>query len=379
MFFTGNIVQQFAYVSSLSAHVKFFHFCAFERMLEEKSRNVRQRALDIIRDSGAAGIGQKELEKALGISKSYCSEVLSSLNEEKLIKKTDKKGSASTIYLYENYPGRLEGTLRTGLLKSSEYIPTMAFLMEYASSENSKMLFRFYNSTMELIDDLRRGALEFALAPTNALILSALLTTDLKICSGVSSGGSGIIISGNWDKDAILSTEVSSMISMSLHAPEEGLPEEIETFSDPEKGISKFVEEKYRAIAIWEPYLSIFREKFKPERIVDYESIMDRFPCCSLATTRSFWMRYGEDFGESIAEFMKGNTTGFENIELIRKSINIISEKLNVKPEIVERSMGSYDFTSRKISRGMLAGLGISLSKRQESQIFTSGLLVYDR
>lgn len=348
-------------------------------MVEEKNSSIRKRALKLIRDSGVAGIGQKDLEKALGISKSYCSEVVSSLGEEKLIKKTDRKGSASTIYLFENYPGKLEGIFRAGLLKSSEYIPTMAFLMDYASSENSEMLFKFYNSTMELIGDLRAGALEFALAPTNALILSALLTTDLKICSGISSGGSGIVFSENWDKDALLSTEVSSMISMSLHAEDEHMPEEIETFSDPDKGLSKFLEEKYRAIAIWEPYLTIFRGKYTPERIVDYESIMDRFPCCSLATTRSFWLRYQKAFGKYVSEFMNGNTTGLENHELIRKALNIISEKLKLKPDLISKSMDSYDFTSRKISREMLAGLGISLSKRQEDQIFASGLLVYDR
>lgn len=335
--------------------------------------------MELIRDSGAAGIGQKELEKALGISKSYCSEVVSKLNAENLIRKTERKGVGSTIYLFENYPGKLEGHFRAGLLKSSEYIPAMAFLMDYAASQDSEMIFRFYDSTMELIGDLRAGILEFALSPTNALILSALLAADLKICSGLSSGGSGIIFSDSWEKEALLSTEVSSMISMSLHAPEKDTPDEIETFTDPEEGLTRFLEAKYRAIAIWEPYLSIFRKKYTFGRIVEYEKIMDRFPCCSLATTRSFWRRNEVILGERISEFMRGVATGFENSSLVSKAVNIISEKLNIKPELIRESMESYDFTSRKISREMLAVLGITLSRRQEEQIFASGLLVYDR
>ncbi len=348
-------------------------------MLAGKKGGARKRALQIIRDSGSRGIGQKDLEKALGISKSYCSEVVAGLNSDGLIVKAGRKGIGSTIYILEFYPGKLEGIFRAGLLKSSEYIPSMAFLMDSAASIGSRVVFRFYDSTMELIGDLKAGSLEFALAPTNALILSALLSSDLKIHSGLSSGGSGIIYSKEWRKDALLSTEVSTMISMSIHAPDSETPEEIETFSDPEKGLAKFVDEKYRAIAIWEPYLSAFRKDFSPEKVVKYESIMDRFPCCSLVTTRPFWLRNGESFGQRMQDFLDGTVTGFENGGSIDKAVEIVSEALKMKPELIRESMGSYDFLSRKISRKMLASLGISLSMRQEKQIFASGLIIYDR
>lgn len=344
--------------------------------MAEKRGDISEKALKIIQDSGVSGIAQKDLEKSLGISKSYCSEVISRLKEKKLILKTGKRGEGATIYLLENYPGKLEGYLRTGLLKSSEYVPAMAFLMNFASSSDARMLFRFYNSTMELLNDLRAGALEFALAPTNSLILSALLSSDLKICSGLSSGGSGIFFAGDWKRDALLSTEVSSMISMSLHVPENGIPEEIETYSDPGEGMKKFLKEKYRAIAIWEPYLHILKEKVEPEKFLDYGSIMDRFPCCSLATTKSYWKHNKDSFEGRISEFANGRISGFENEEFIENAVSEISDTLKLKPEFIRRSMETYDFTSRKISRTKLSELGLSLSRRQEDEIFASGLLV---
>ncbi len=345
-------------------------------MARKKRGDVYNKSLDLIIRAGASGLKQKELESMLGISKSYCSEIISRMVSEGLVKRVTIKGVGATVYLKDLYPGRLAGILRTGLLKSSEYVPAMSFLMQYASTIGVDISFRFYDSTVKLLEDLRLAALEIALAPTNSLILSALLGMDIRICSGLSSGGSGIIFEKNWEKDALLSTEVSSMITMSLRANSEIVPSKIESFSDPGTGSSRFKTEKYRAIAIWEPYFSLLKGEISPEVVIDYSDALDGFPCCSLATTREFWAENWKLFHDDIPKFMTDDITGLEERDYVKKAIGILSDNLGIRPDIISGSLDSYNFSNKKINRDHLTKMGISLSKRQEDQIFDSGLLI---
>lgn len=345
-------------------------------MARGKANDVRSRTLRLLKEAGVSGIKQKEIENTLGISKSYCSEVISRFVREGVVVRKGEIGTSAIIFLRDYFPGKLKGSYRAGLLKSSEYVPAMSFLLQYAESVGSNMIFRFYDGTTGLLDDLRSGALEFALAPTNSLILSALLSVELRICSGLSSGGSGIVFRKSWRKDALLSTEVSSMISMSLRATDVEMPETIESFADPETGLKMFKKDRYRAIAIWEPYFSMIRGSTQIEKVLDYEKILDGFPCCSLATTRSFWVQNGEFFQGEMQRFMKNELTGLEEEKWLKEAVSIVAEALNLDPSFVEASLNSYNFGDKKISRSQLSNLGISLSKRQEEEIFASGLLV---
>lgn len=345
-------------------------------MTKKKRGDIYAKTLDLISRSRSKGLKQKDIENFLGISKSYCSEIISKMVSDGMVKRASQKGIGATVYLLEFYPGKLDGVFRVGLLKSSEYIPVMSFLMQYAESAGSEINFRFYDSTVEVLEDLRSGALEFALAPTNSLILSALLAIDLKICSGLSSGGSGIIFERNWKKNALLSTEVSSMISLSLRAGDSDVPDEIESFANPVDGSSRFLKEKYRAIAIWEPYFTIIKEEMKPDRVIDYTDVLDGFPCCSIATTKTFWTENRDPFRSAIPKFLKDEITGFEHKKWLAKAVGIVAETLGMKSEIIEKSLQSYNFSDKKIRREMLANMGISLSKRQEDEIFESGVLI---
>ncbi len=345
-------------------------------MTGKRRGDIYGKALDLVSRARSRGMKQKDLENFLGISKSYCSEIISKMVSDGVVKRVSQKGMGATVYLLEFYPGKLDGVTRVGLLKSSEYIPVMSFLMQYAESVRSRVNFRFYDSTIEVLGDLRSGALEFVLAPTNSLILSALLTIDLKIFSGISSGGSGIIFEKEWKKNALLSTEVSSMISLSLRAEGSDVPDEIETFSNPEDGSHRFLNGKYRAIAIWEPYFSILKDEVKPERVVSYTEVLDGFPCCSIATTKTFWTENRGQFEIEIPKFLNNEVTGFENSEYLQKAIGIVSENLDINRDLIEKSLHSYNFSDKKIHRELLAQMGISLSRRQEEEIFESGVLI---
>lgn len=344
-------------------------------MSGKKRGEIRTRALKLIEKSRGSGIKQKELEQSLGISKSYCSEVISGLAREGRVERIGEIGKEAAIYLTEYYPHRREGLVRVGLLKSTEYIPAMSFLLQYFESNNARVLFRFFDGTSSLLDDLRNNLLEFAFAPTSSLILTAILSPNIRIYSGLASGGSGIVFQDQWERNALLSTEVSSMITMSLKISGNNM-DEIQTFDDPADGLKRFIGERYRSITIWEPYLTMLEERIVPSKIIRYRDILGNFPCCSMATTDSFADVDSELFNSIIPKFMNNKITGLEHKEWFAKAVNIIAENLGIDTLTVEKSLKSYDFSDKKIDRNQIVNLGISLSKRQEEEIFTSGLLM---
>ena len=344
----------------------------------KKERNLAGEVMKLISGSGAQGILQKEIESSLGISKSYCSETVTRLEKQgRIIRKRDR-GRSVTVYSVDFYPGEVQGVIRVGLLKSSEYIPMIALLTEFSKRDGTRLILRFYKRTHELMSDLRTRNLEFAMAPTSSLILTAILDGGIMILIGLASGGSGVIGQSKAGNNAILSTEVSSMISMSLKS---SAPDEfghIEPYDDPRDGVKRFLEEGFAKIAIWEPYFSELLNNPSCRIYASYGEIMNGFPCCSLATSRIYFDEHKDRITELVERYTSLDMKNLKTGSSYSKAVAGLARATRFKKEDIEKSLSSYDFSKIHIKRQMLAGFGISLSQRQEDEIFVSGCVIED-
>lgn len=330
---------------------------------------MRDKILEAVLMASRDGIYQRDLQQLLGISKSYCSEQLAYLSDEVNLVSKRLEGGLYKIYHIEYFPGQVNGVVRIGLLKSSEYIPAIVAFSKLYSSIGTKLFYRFYDGTKELYRDFNSSTLEFILAPTQATILTGLMSDTLVIIAGLASGGSGIL-SHTSGREAILSTELSSMISLASENAGVDLPEEIVSYDDPVKAVEDYISGKFSMIAIWEPYFSFLKEKPGNAVVLDYHDVLGDFPCCCVAVNREYYS-LKKDLCESWAsEYFRTARDVAPNSDGFREAVEMVSEGTGMKLEIVEKSLGTYEFTHNRIGLGELKRLGINLSSRQVEELF---------
>ncbi len=340
-----------------------------------KSLTVREQILNLVRSNARTGIYQRDIQKTLGISKSYCSEQLTYLSRvsQKIAKR--KEGGLTKIYEIEYFPGILKGVLRIGMLKSSEYIPSIATFHTIFGSERYRIFVRFYNSTRQLIQDFNMGTLEIMLAPTKSIIMSGIMGENLKVISGLASGGSGII-SHDEGREAILSTELSSMISLASDSTHNYLPEDIESYDEPTSAVSAYISGECNKIAIWEPYFSDIIKMPGNSILLKYNDIMGDFPCCCAAVNINFYEIAGNEIRQWNSDYRRLTTVYDIDIRELNNAIILISDATGIEKSVVEKSLENYSFNSNTISMMLLKKMGVGLSERQKKNIFLPDVLV---
>lgn len=343
-------------------------------MVSGKPPRIRNQIIELVRKRARDGIFQKDLQELLGISKSYCSEQLAYLSEVSHIIAKRKEGGLVKVYHLEFYPGMLKGVARIGMLRSSEYIPSIATFNEVLGKAGFKVFFRFYDGTRELIRDFNMETLEFMLAPTQALIMSGLVEDNLMIFSGLASGGSGII-SHQSGRPAVLSTELSSMISLASENMLQKLPGEIESYDNPNAAMNDYLAGKCSMIAIWEPYFSQIVELPGNSVLIRYTEVMGEFPCCSAAVNRNCYDALKKSVEIWISDYAKLRVPEDRRLPSFREAVQKVSEATGVGPAVVEASMAGYDFAQNRISLGKLREFGINLSARQRERLFLPDVL----
>lgn len=345
-------------------------------MQPDRRKTIRNRCLSLIRKATFHGVFQRELEVMLDISKSYCSEVVSSLENGGKIIRNKERGKITRIYVPDYYPGNVAGLVRVGLLRSSEYVPLLSYILEHFGQSGQNVKLRYYNSVFEIMTDFSSHALDLCLAPTTALIFSAIMGSEMKILTGTASGGSGIIQQDNAVNEGILSTETSSMISLALSSQLPDSYPKVVSFDEPANGLRKFLEQKYSKIAIWEPYFSSALKLKGRSVFASYNEMLDSFPCCSLASGISFFSENRDVLEHLTESYLSIDTLKRKDNAYYREALRSVSRVTKFQIQFVERTVGSYDFSSTRIEKQLLSKFGISLSERQAESIFLPGVLV---
>ncbi|MVT14715.1 MAG: winged helix-turn-helix transcriptional regulator [Euryarchaeota archaeon] len=269
-------------------------------------------------------ITQRELRERLGISKSYLSEILKSMEDKGTIIR--KKITKRTIVVGLNK----KKFLRIGILKASEY--AAVFLSSKEIKEFSVHII-IYNNSLEEMRDLLTEKIDIAFAPAITGLIFHMVDNDVVMISACSRGGSGVIYRDE-RIDYLGSTFLSTMDIISRQFSDKKV--RIKYFSSPEEILNSYYRGDVQAISIWEPYFSIVEEGKKIQFSKD-------IICCGLITLKKNIDERILKFNE-VFNYESNNLREGKNREEASK---MISQRLNIDYEIILKSLDSYIFETK--------------------------------
>lgn len=229
------------------------------------------------------GVWQSELESMFGFSKSNISETVKSMESRGLVVRRKEGNVLNRAWLTEYFPGNLEGVLRIGILRSSEYLPALMIIERICMERKIKPMVRTFKSSVKMLECLSLGSLELAMAPAMTQIIYASIRIDIRFLSSIATGGSSIYENTKSESNLCSGSEISTMALMTRKFLER-LPEvTYVTYENAEDGISDFLGGKSRYIAVWEPYCSYLENQEGIRKIYDYSELLGNHPCCILS------------------------------------------------------------------------------------------------
>ncbi|MEM1593412.1 MAG: winged helix-turn-helix transcriptional regulator [Archaeoglobaceae archaeon] len=272
--------------------------------------------LELVKEKG---ILQSEIAKTLNLSKSTVSDILSELEEKKLIVREEISQKSYRVWLAKYYPGAIEGMVRVGILKASEYGKVV-----YAG-EKVGAIFKVYKNALEATKDLVHGVTDIVASPFITQAFFGVLMKNLKIFRVVAMNGSGVVFSNGRRFGCSEFSTMERILRKYLRVRD--LNEEIKFFDSPEEMISEL--KNLRGIAIWEPYLSSFDE------VEMFDEVVGDFVCCSLAVNRSFLEKNQNLFENFVNEYDRSKPS---------QGVRKLAEMLGMSEKIVKKSLNSYRF-----------------------------------
>ncbi len=304
---------------------------------------IEERLLRLLKDAKYDGILQSEIVKALGVSKSRVSEILSYLEKKGVIVRKIEIGKSYRVWLSRYYPfGEL---IRVGILKSTEYAAII-------SSVSYDVL--IYDNAIDLTRDLVLEKVDVAASPLVTQVMFGIMMKNLKIFNVIAENGSGVVFGDK--KNGIFGTTEMSAMEMNLKAVRDRLDVRcFRYFASPEKMIANL--KGVEGIAIWEPFISMI----KRDKIY-FDEIIGNYPCCTIAANKNALKSKKEQVEEVVRDVQKGKI-----------DVKRTSEILAFDKEIVENSVKSYNFNPDYSVNEILSYLrrgGIEISKESLINIF---------
>lgn len=315
------------------------------------------------------GIQQNEIYRLTGYSRSHVSEVLAVLESQGKIVREKEGKLTNRIWFSANFPHYRKEVLRVGFLRSSEYVPFLSSIQNVAESSRIALNLRPMNDATEMITELQHNSIDIALAPTFTHLLFSLTEKSERLLCGIASGGSGVI-ENTLTEDSVLATSEASTMSLISRGVGSMDSTKLHFYSDPREAMKMFLADKFKYIAVWEPYLSnILSAGNAYNSISSGEPVMNN-PCCSAGISLSFFEK-----NRKLATQISRNYAKFV-IQLDRDSMSyglaIISEATGFSMDAVYESLGSYTF-SPHISTELLStytrNIGIPLSADRISKM----------
>ncbi|MDK2795210.1 MAG: hypothetical protein PWQ58_409 [Archaeoglobaceae archaeon] len=277
------------------------------------------RILSLLEIAKERGVLQSEIVRKLNLSKSTVSEILSALEERKAVVRTEVSPKSYRVWLTKYYPQPIEGVLRIGILKASEYARVV--------SAGSKVdaIFRVYRNGIEATKDLVQGSIDLVASPLITQIFFGVLMKNIKIIRAVAMNGSGVAYSNGRDFGCSEFSTMERILRKFMKA--KGISQRIRFFSSPEEMIAEFP--NLYGVAIWEPYLSML------EPAEYFDSVIGDFVCCSLAVNEEFLQVNNDLFEKFLAEYERSKP---------EDGVEYLSELIGFSKDLIARSLSSYEF-----------------------------------
>ncbi len=299
--------------------------------------NAEEKIINLLREKREEGILQSEIPKKLKLSKSTVSEILQRLEDEGVIVRERVAGKSMRVWLSEFAPKPIEGLMRVGILKASEYPHVLLACYDVGA------VVKVFDNALELTKSLALGTIDVGVSPFVTQTMFALTLRSIRIHCVVAYNGSGILMKRRLEECRTFATSELSAMESNLKLFLERLGFNISElsfkyFSSPESMISCFKGCEFDAIAIWEPYFTMLKDEFEH---MEFKEIIGEYPCCSLASNVQFYEAQ-KDLLEDFIGRLKRYAKGFDEV----KASELIAKKMGFDENIVLKSFENYRFSA---------------------------------
>ena len=277
----------------------------------------------LLESAGEEGVLQSEIHEKLGLSKSTVSEILSWLEVEKEVVRKKVSGRSYRVWLSKYSPEPVEGLLRVGILKASEYPKVVA------AADKVGAILRVYDSSIDLTKDLVHGHVDMAASPFVTQAFFGVLMKTIKIIRKVAMNGSGIVFSESESKWWGCSEFSTMERNLRRYMEVKSLEGNIRYFKSPESMINSL--DELRGIVIWEPYFTMIEGRKEP-----FNEVLGNFTCCTLAVNLAF--------SEINPDLMEEFLNEFDRAKAGKKEAEMLSELIGFPADIIRKSFESYIF-----------------------------------
>ncbi len=285
--------------------------------------DARDKIIKLLDEVGPSGILQSEIPKKLGLAKSTVSEIISELENEKVVIRKRIGSKSYRIWLCKHSPEPVDEVLRVGILKASEY-PKVVH-----AAKKVEAIIKVYDNSLHLTKDLVHGSVDIAASPFVTQAFFGVLMKNIWIVRVVAMNGSGIVFSeGKWFGCSEFSTMERNL---RRYMKMKKINDRVVFFSSPEGMIDSLSELK--GIAIWEPYITMLSDERKVEL---FNEVLGDFVCCTLAVNRNFLEMNASIYEEFIKHFDKAKCS--------RKDAEDLAVIIGFNPKTVYKSFSSYIF-----------------------------------
>ncbi len=297
--------------------------------------------LQLLSERKELGAWQSELESMSGYSKSHLSETMKQMEQKNIIRRRKEGNILNRIWHVTYYPGIVPGVFRTGILKSSEYVPLLSIIQKKTEENGLTMIIRVFNSAADMLESLSLGALEMAMAPAVAQIMYAFIKNDIRFISAIARGGSAIYRNSKSGSLTVSGSEISTMSLMARKFLDSKQEFSYRAYGDPEVALQDFIEGKFQYMAAWEPYCRSLAGNEEIEEVMNYSDLMDGFPCCISSCSSSSLKEYGEIIRNAGKEYENFCSSGENAVEISPAIEGVFGEPF--RKNIIE-SLREYEF-----------------------------------
>ena len=262
--------------------------------------------LDVLRMNGEAY--QSDIMRATGFSRATVSEVLSDLEERRMI--TRMKEGRNLKVVSTAGRARARGRLRLGFTRAAEY-PFLVPLRKALREEGTELEFRVYDNGIAVARDLSLLRIDVGIAPLVTLFMMHSLDAPFKIIGPAGSGGSSVMESpkaGTARRQGVraVCTKMSTMEVLMRSAESQHAIPEIGTIAyagSPVEIERALMSGSADVCSIWEPYATMLEAR-GARRVLRYSQFSEHV-CCAAAAGNHLGDRALSKLSKSYAAAMR--------------------------------------------------------------------------
>lgn len=307
--------------------------------------------MEILGKAGPQGVVQGDLSRVLGLSKSWVSEVLSSMERRGIIVRTRGPGRTLVVRLSKYADPDRGKTISIGFVPSVEYLP-ISLMMKKLRDRGFRVEISLKKSVIEVATSYMRGEVHIAFLPIYTLAVMRQLGVGFKILGAVALGGASLVGHRVSDLsfDKIFTSALSTMeVLATAYSRIYGLHDAYMAYYRDPLEVVRTISSDHRSVAIlWEPYTLIAgAEELKR---VSLSGILGDYHCCLLIARDSVHPGVVEEIARA----------HMESIEILRRNIEkasqTFSEIIGLEPHVIVDASGEYRYTyyiDRKLLRNI--------------------------